>query len=78
MIIKECITLTLAALFVVLISGAIEKPVPALHAQNMTKCVNVPTANMMFRLTCPGINATSTNNVTHHIQNAPNGTILLQ
>ena len=69
MIIKECITLSLAALFVVLMAGAIEKPVPA---------VNVPAANMMFRLTCPGNNATSTNNVTHHIQNAPNGTILLQ
>jgi hypothetical protein len=32
MIIKECITLTLAALFIVLMAGAIEKPVPALHA----------------------------------------------
>gem|GEM_PF-3302064 len=33
---------------------------------------------MMLRLTCPDNNATVSNNVTHHIQNAPNGTILLQ
>lgn len=36
MIIKECRSLTLAVLFVVLMASAIEKPVPALHAQNMT------------------------------------------